>query len=120
MAWVFSTSGQAIRKAGLGANSTISASGQALFEWSDEVEDYLCVIARSDLITNYSSLTSNGKKILQLACSAYIAMNIIDYDESNYIDSREAETKFDLLDNQFNQIVRLLQEDKNKTYLGIA
>ena len=124
MAWVFSTSGQALNKAGAGKiNSTTwnnTISGQFLFDLSNEIEDYLCGIARSDLITNYGSLTANGKKILQKASSSFIAQNIIMFDTSGYYKLREAESKMDLLDNDIVKAETILKEDRNKSYLGIT
>lgn len=116
MAWTLCTSGSAIRKAGANANSTIVASGSALSDWSDEAEAYVCDITRVDVVTNFGSLTSNGKQILQTLCSSLIAQRIIGYDMSGYF-SRQAETMLDILENEIDRCERLVKDEKVKTYL---
>lgn len=118
MAWIFCSSGQAVIKAGRLAPS-ITASGSVLGPWSDEVEDTICSLTRSNLITNYSSLTTNGKKMLQSLSSSMIAQKIIGYDLSAYNSTREAETMLDILENEIQKILKKLDTDDNvKRYLG--
>lgn len=117
MSWVFCTSGQAINKAGRSANSTITASNQALASWSDEVEEFICNVSRVDMITNYNSLKANGKEILQMLASSMIAQNIIGYDIASYPLSRHAETILDLRENEIRRCLKLIEDDKVKTYL---
>lgn len=119
MSWVFCTSGSAIVKAGVNANSVIVASGSALAQWSDDVEDTLCTIARYDLIANYATLTTNGKKLLGRMASADIANRILSYDINAY-SNRTSETIMDKNQDEWDDGVALLKEDKNKTYLGIT
>src|SRR3990172_769020 len=108
MSWTFCTSGAAINKAGRLANSTITASGSALASWSDEVEDIICDTARVNLISNYGSLTSNGKKILGHIASAMIAQHIVAYDIGAYSKSREAETILDVLENEIRRGLKMI------------
>lgn len=119
MSWTLSTSGAAIVKAGVGANSDILISGAVLAEWSDEAEQYACGICRTDVITNYSSLTANGKKVLGMLATAQIAQNIVNYDTSGYSGAREAETILDVLETQVTRAEKILRDDKNRKYLGI-
>lgn len=116
MAWTLCTSGSAIVKAGVNANSTIVASGSVLSNWSDEAEAYVCDLTRFDVVTNFSSLTSNGKQILQTLCSSMIAQRILAYDPSGYF-SRQAETILDVLENEIDRCSVLVKDDKIKTYL---
>lgn len=118
MSWTFCTSGQAIVKAGANANSAITISNQTLADWSDEAEHMICNIARVDLIGSYSSLTANGKDILQNIASAMVAQNIVTYDLSSYSSNREAETILDVLENNIRRGINLIENDKIKSYLG--
>ena len=61
MSWTLCTSGAAIRKAGSGADVFIIASGAALADWSNEAEAMASSIARSDVVSNFGSLTANVK-----------------------------------------------------------
>jgi len=120
MSWTQCASEAAIDKAGLNANSDIVASGAVLARWSDEAESSACAVARSDVVTNWTSLTAKGKEILQKYCSADIAQNIINYDMSGYTSRGEATMMINVLENQKDDAVKIIKEDKNKTYLGIT
>lgn len=118
MSWTFCTSTQAIEKAGENANTTITADTTALGEWSDEVEDKLCVIAGVDLIGLYATMTTNGKKLLQQYCTADIAERIMAWAPSEY-GNAEFTNMINVLENQKKEIEVLLK-DRNYAleYLG--
>lgn len=118
MSWTFCTSGAAISKAGANVNSTIKASGATLADWSDEIENQICNEARVDLVTNFGSLTSNGKQILHQIASAAVAQRMVAYDINSYPSVSEAETILDLLEDQRAEGLKQIKDDKIKTYLG--
>ena len=118
MSWTLCTSGAAISKAGANVNSTIVASGATLANWSDEAESIACDLARSDVVTNFGTLTSNGKQVLQEFCSSHIAQKIIGY-EPEAIGSSVATLRLNILENNINSAKSILIDDKNKSYLGI-
>ena len=118
MSWTLLTSGSAIAKAGFNANSTIVASGSTLQRWADEAEAAACVICSNDVVTNFSSLTSNGKQILEQYCSAHVGQSIINYDP-DAIGRATATLRHNLLENQKTEAEKLLIDSDNKTYLGI-
>jgi len=117
MSWTLCTSGAAIIKAGTGASTTIVGSGAALAEMSDEVEAFICDALRVDVVTNYGSLTSNGKKLLGRLAASMIAQDMVDYDTTGYNSAREAELKLDKLENDISKALKLLEDDKVKAYL---
>lgn len=117
MAFTFCTSGAAKIKAGINTTDVDTNIGNSLLEnWSDEAENLICATARNDLITDFSSLTANGKQILQMLASSLIAQNIISYDQTGYL-PREAETMLDKLENDIRRGLALISDDKIKTYL---
>jgi len=116
MAWTFCTSGAAVVKAGLNVNSTIVASGATLANWSNEAESVICDIARVDLITAFSSLTANGKEILQQLSSDMIAQKIIGY-EPEAIGTTGATLRLNILENNIRRNINLIENDRIKTYL---
>jgi hypothetical protein len=124
MTWTLCTSGAAIYEAGLYANSTlVSYAGDAktnLDFWSDEAESFLSSVARVDLVTNYANFTAEGKAIMQDACASYVAQKIVKYDMSGYTDRREAMMILNILENNLGKAVKLLSEDKVKTYLAVT
>lgn len=118
MSFTLCTSGAAIVKAGANsAGSTLTIS--QLNNFSDEAEALCCAAARSDVVTNFGTLTTNGKQILQMITSSHIAHSILGYDGSG-LPSRELETRLDILENDVERGLALIREDKNKTYLGIS
>ena len=119
MAFTLCTSQQAKLAAGLNANSTITASVTDLNYWSEEAEDYICTAMRYDVITNYGSLTTNGKKILGQWAAKLIGQDIIAYDASGYTSRFEAELMMDNLENKAAKIEAKCTDDKHKKYLGI-
>lgn len=116
-AWNFCTSGAAVVKAGYHANATITASGTALLNWYNEAASEICNIARVDLDAVYSSLTATGKEILQQYCTASVAQNIIQWDQTGYL-NREVTMLMNALENQRAEVKTLIKEDNVKTYLG--
>ena len=119
MSWTLCTSGAAIVKAGANVNTTIVASGAVLADWSDEAENLACAFARSDVVTNFASLTTNGKEVLQDFCSSHIGQKIINY-EPEAIGKSGSVIRLNILENNIERIKKILVEDKNKTYLGIT
>ena len=120
MAWTLCTSGAAIIKGGANVNSTIKASGSTLASWSDESEAIIANTARSDVVTNYASLTANGKQILGNLASSLVAQKMIHYDMSGFTSRAEAQTMLDILENDIRRGLKLIEDDKQKTYLGIT
>lgn len=124
MSWTLCTSGSAIIKAGEDADTTLTgytgASKTAMDQFSDEAEALVCSTARSNIITNYTSLTANGKKIIDDICSSYIAQQIIRYKISSYQSRAEATTMLNVLENTIQRNLKMLADDSIKTFLGIS
>lgn len=90
MSWTLTTSGAAVNKAGIHANSTISVSGTALAKWSDDSEGYVELQTKRAWVDNYTGLPTGIKGVLSDIVSSKIAMAIISYDSTGY-SSREAD-----------------------------
>ena len=118
MSWTLCTINDAIDKAG--ANTNLETSGSDTFAaWSDEAESIACDLARYDVVTNYASLTANGKNVFKSFCSAYVAQKIINY-EPSAIGVSEATLRLNVLENDIVNAKKLMEEDKVKTYLGVT
>jgi len=114
MSWTLSTSGAAIYKAGLNANSTATASGAMLAKFSDQAEGVLCAATRKDWVADYATVTANFKPILDDTVSNLIATEIINYDLSGFTSRAEAQTMLDVLRDNTNRNIDILKDDKNK------
>ena len=120
MTWTLCTSGAAITKAGANANTVIVASGAALARWSDEAESEASTLARFDVVTGFGTLTANGKQIFQEFCSDRIAQKMIMYDMSGFTSRNEAIMMLNVLENNSDNVSKLIIKDKEKTYLNIT
>ena len=118
MTWEIHTSGAAIAKAGLYANSTIVASGAYLAQLYDEALSLVSNIARVDLSGGYAGYSYAKKKIIQDVMTAYIAQQVISYDMSGYTSRGEAIQILNVLENNIRRNLDLLKDDKYKTFIG--
>ena len=107
--WQLCTSGAAILKAGVNANSTITASGSALLGWYTEAEGYISMLIHTDATTLTGPVLVAAGDI----CSSKIAMNIIAYDTTGYL-SREADTLLNVNDDIITKGISTLREKENQ------
>ena len=114
MPYTFTTSGAAIRKAGINANSTITASGSYLVSFFDEAEGLINSATRYDWISNYSNVGANYKNILGDVCSDIVASKIINADMSGFSSKVEAQTMLDVLRDNINRALDILKEKANQ------
>jgi hypothetical protein len=110
MSWTLSTSGAAIAKAGVNANSAIIASAATLAKWSDEAEGTLCALTRKDWVANYTNVKTNFKPILDDVISDMVAMKIINYDMSGYPSTAKVQTMLDVIVDNKNRIIAGLSD----------
>ena len=110
MSWNFTTSGAAISRAGVNANSTIIASTATLAKWSDDAEADVNARTRRDWITNPP--TANFAGILSIITSKIIAMDIINYDMGGFTSREEAQTMLDVLDNDIDKRITELRSQE--------
>jgi hypothetical protein len=119
MSWTLTTSGAAILKAGLNANSSIITSGASLAIWSDEVESTIAGLTKYDWVFNYSNIKTNFKFILDDTASGMIAKKIINYDMSGYTSRTEAQTMLDVLTDDINKNITELKDNATQTAMLI-
>lgn len=113
MSWTLCTSGAAIYKAGANVSSSV-ISGAILADWSNKAEAYINAATGYDWTTNYASLQTNYKYILDDLCASIIARNMINYDMSGYTSRQEATTMLDVLTDTIN-IQTAVLKDTDKT-----
>lgn len=118
MAQTIGTAASAVKTAGANVNSTIVADSAQLLIWANQAEDELCDICRYDVIANYGSLTTNGKKILDKIVEAKIAQYIILY-QPEAIGLQGAALRFNMLQQFISNAVSNVEDGKIKNYLTI-
>ena len=111
MSWTLCTSGSAILKAGINANSDLIASGSQLLILSDNAEGRVEAETRRSWVASYSGLTTPIKNALSDACSSLIATDIIAYDPTGYL-AREADILLNVNDEKYTAALRILKEFK--------
>jgi len=113
MSFTLTTLSGAIFKAGVNVNSTIAVSGTQMNLLSDMAEDTFCVDTRKDWVTDYANIDTHIKAAISDAVSSAIAIKLINYDQSGYLKG-EAQTMLDVLDDNYNKIIKTLLVDTNK------
>lgn len=119
MTWTLTSSGAAIVKAGVGANSLIVVSGARLGEWSDQSEGFIVAATNKDWVTDYSSVSADFQNHLDNISSSWIAKQIIAYDMSGYTSRAEAQTLLDVHDDIINDGIKILKESKAKSVQSV-
>ncbi len=114
------TANEVIHKCGIFANASVTASSAWVEEYINQAEGVIANEMRNNIVTNYASITAEGKQALNMACSNLAAMYIVNYDTSGYPDARSAEIVLDVLWNGYTDTIVKLRDDKNKSFLGLT
>jgi len=112
MTWTLCTSGAAISKAGLHANSVIVASGSVLLNWATEAEGRISAECHTDATTFTGKILTAAGNV----CSSMVAMNIIMWDTTGYL-TREADTLLNVNDEIITKGIAQIK-DKTKQRLS--
>lgn len=115
MTWELCSSHAAIYKAGAGASATATASGAILTQFYNDAVGHLCEATKIDW-TN-STLNTPTSEAVAAVLSDLIAKEIIAYDTTGYIGSREAEFKEDLLRDSIQERIKILDVERASTTL---
>ena len=112
-------SGAVLLKAGADVNSTLSSTGgDDIDSFINEAENEINVIGRYDFITNWASLTANTKLMLQKLCAGKAAIEAVRYDLDSYPNRVIAEDIINTLLIQNDEIITLLKDPNNVTFMG--
>lgn len=114
MSWTLTTSGAAVNKAGIHANSSITVSGSPLAKWSDDAEGYIESQTHRTWVSNYSGLPTGIKGVLSDITSSKVAMAIIAYDTTGYL-TREADTLMNYNDDIISKGLGVLKDFDSNT-----
>lgn len=112
MSWELTTSGQAIDKAGINANSTVIADTAELEGYYEQAEATFSMRTRH----NWNTAPAQGIFVNMIAdgISDLIAMKIINTDMSGFTSRLEVQTMLDVLKNNSDSIINDLQLEKHQ------
>ena len=119
MSYTLTTSAAILYKAG--ANSSIWDDGNSaaiLAKFSDQAEGVIDTLTHYDWVTNYSSVGTNFKPILDDAASSYAAILTIMRDMSGYTNQSEALNMMNVLSNNFNQAITNIKQADTRRIMG--
>lgn len=111
------TSGAALHKAGLNVNISGAAFAD---EFVNQAEGVIMVNTRYDWVTNYNSLTSGAKLLLQQTASDLAAIYLINYSMSGYTSRMEASTMLDVLSDRAQISMGYLKDKVKTDYMGAS
>lgn len=114
MSWTMCTSGQAITRAGVNANSTIiSYSDPTILDsFSDQVEGLIEAETGLAIIDNWAGYKLSGAA--NMAAAAKIAMAIVGYDVTGYL-TREADTVLNVNDQDYKLAIKNIKQLNKNT-----
>lgn len=120
MSYTLTSSGAILLKAGANVSSNFTGANAQdnLSGFCDQAEARINAVMRRDVVTSYSTLDTNTKAVLGEAASNLAAMYAIQYDTSGYTNSAEVQTMLNVLFNGANAVLKLLEDDKVKIFLG--
>ena len=116
---IFATTAEVQRKVGANANSTANAEAY-INDFMTQAESYINTQCRYNFSDNYSSLNVDVKGLLKMAASAKAAMFVINYDLSGFYILSEAQTRLNVLRDEFMLAMSLLKEQKAVDYINSA
>ena len=99
-----------INKAGAFASTTVTLSGNWMQQIYDETVGELCSKTRRDWVTNYASVDSQKQQVLKAAVVSRAAFKILTYSTAGFSTNVQAETILDVLDNDWNDAVKILND----------
>ena len=123
MTETFCTSGSVKLKAGYNVQQATTITAANYTEWINQAESYINNAVKIDgvnLVTLYSSLNTDVKKILEDASSSHSAIKAINFNTALYT-QRQAETMLDVNYGIFSDCMEMLKDKNTIAYLrGLA
>ena len=106
-------SGLAIIKAGSGVGAVPPAAWDS---WIEEAEAQISLSSRYDWVTNFGTIQTNFKPVLQAFCGNSAAIHGIKYDMSGYASRIEAEDFINVLRDELLRLGQLIRDQKGVKY----
>ena len=114
---VLTTSGAVLVKAGSGVSSVVAESGAIVTELIQQAEGWINMVTRFNWIDEFPTLNEDVKHMLTEAASNLAAAYLINYDMSGYTSRTEAEIMINLLILRADEILGILIDKKQETFV---
>ena|SRR3990167_2376426 len=115
---IFATTAEVQRK--VGANASATANTEAYInQYMTEAESLINMATGVNWSDIYSTLNVDKKGVLKLAASSKAAMLVLNYDTAA-MTAREAETRLDVLRDDFYSAFQLLKDSAAKDFVAAA
>lgn len=119
MSYTLTTSAAILYKTGENNPMLGNASSAAILaKFSDEAEGVINSLTKFDWVTNYSSIGTNYKPMLDEAAASYAAKLVIIFNTSKYTSRVEPQTMLDVLEDNFNRCIQALNQAEVKRVMG--
>jgi len=115
MAYIMTTEAEIIQKAGAGKNAAFDTTMMTAANL--RAESLVCCVARYDLSTNYGTLKTYAKLLLNDICSSFAAIEGICYDMSGYTTRIEAEDMINTLRDGMLRNLAILRDMKVREFI---
>ena len=117
---IYAHSGAILIKAGPGANATLKSSAtneSGMNYFSRQAEAFINVASRVNWSDAYATLNSDVRYLLEEAGSNLGAIYVINYDMSGYTSRSEAETMINALKLRADECIKLLVDQKKRSFI---
>lgn len=119
MALTLTTEAEIIRRAGVGASTTITASSALLVAIGEAAEGELVTDTRRNWITDFASINTSVKKKVSNAVAAKAAIKILGYDRTGYFSNSEYLTLLNVLYDEYDNAVKTLSATDANSIRGV-
>lgn len=113
---IMSTDAEMVAMAGKNVDATGFTDGNKT-AWGLQAENFLNVISRHDLSTDFASLTTNTKLILSEYVARYVGMSAIAFNMAAFTSRIEAENMLIVHFRRMRAIEKLIAEQKVITFI---
>lgn len=115
---IFATTAEVQRKVGANASSTANAEAY-INDFMTQAESLINTEAKFNFSDTYSTLNADVRGILKMAASSKAAMWVINYDMTG-LSLAEAQTRLDVLNNDFVKAMTLLKNIDHTDFISDA
>ena len=112
---IFATTAEVSRKVGANASATSNVEAY-INQFMTEIESYINCVTCYNWSDAYSDLNVDVKGILKMAASCMAAIMVLNYDQTD-INSREFETRIDILDYMANKALQELKTNDVRKFM---
>lgn len=116
---IFATADECASKAGENVDATGWVEAN-INQWCAEAESEINCVCTYNFSDVYATLNDDVKKLLTIACTAYVAIQAITYNMSGFTSRIEAEDMINVHRDTYLRTLKLLREKKTQDFMNNA